>query len=149
MNCCKCDRFICNLCIGNHIIDDTHNLINIRKYDSLCKIHSNAFCFYCEQCKNNLYIYCKVNHKSHQLIDISELKYIQSQKHNLEKDIFTLENKLNSLSEMKHKIVHFIDSLKKSRELELKFIKLLLSTYQYEENHYNLNFYVMQNLKKC
>ncbi len=35
---------------------------------------------------------------------------------------------------MKHKIVHFIDSLKKSSELELKFIKLLLSTYQYKEN---------------
>ncbi len=147
MYCCKCDRFICNLCIGNHIIDDSHNIINLKKYDSLCKIHSNAFCFYCEQCKKNLCINCKVNHKSHELIDLSELKYTQSQKHNLEKEIFTLENKINSLSEMKHKIVYFIDSFKKSSELELKFIKLLLSTYQYEENQNNLNFYVIQNLK--
>ena len=147
MYCSKCDRFICNLCIGNHIIDDTHNIINLRKYDSLCKIHSNAFCFYCRKCKRNLCIYCKVNHKSHGLIDLSELKYTQYQKNKLENEILNLEKKIISLNEVKHKIVSLIDSLKKSSELELKFIKLLLSTYQYEENQNNLNFYVIQNLK--
>ena len=147
MYCSKCDRFICNLCIGNHIIDDTHNIINLRKYDSLCKIHSNAFCFYCRKCKRNLCIYCKVNHKSHGLIDLSELKYTQYQKNKLENEILNLEKKIISLNEVKHKIVSLIDSLKKSSELELKFIKLLLYTYQYEESQNNLNYYVMQNLK--
>ena len=147
MYCSKCDIFICNLCIGNHLIDDSHNIINLKKYDSLCKIHSNPFCFYCIKCKQNLCIYCKNNHKSHGLIDLSELKYSQSQLKKLEYNIYCLESKINNLNEIKQKIVSFIDSFKSSSELQLKFFKILLNTYQYEEQLNNLNFHVIQNLK--
>ena len=37
--------------------------------------------------------------------------------------------------------------MKKSNELEMKFFKILLNTYKYEESQINLNYYVIQNLK--
>ena len=36
--CSKCNKFISN--------GDKHNFVNFIKYDSLCKIHSNLYCFY-------------------------------------------------------------------------------------------------------
>ena len=44
--CSKCNKFICSLCQINHPFGDKHIIINFQKYDSLCKIHSNLYCFY-------------------------------------------------------------------------------------------------------
>ena len=51
--CSKCNKFICSLCQINHPYGDKHNIINFKRY-SLCKIHSNTFCFYCIKCKKNM-----------------------------------------------------------------------------------------------
>ena len=37
--------------------------------------------------------------------------------------------------------------MKKKNELEMKFFKLLIDTYKYEENQNNINYNVIQNLK--
>ena len=57
--CSKCKKFICHSCQLNHPNGDKHNIINFKRYDSLCKIHSYSFCFYCIKCKKNLCIYCQ------------------------------------------------------------------------------------------
>ena len=68
----KCNKFICFSCQLNHPFGERHNIINFKRYDSLCKMHSNTFCFYCIKCKKNLCIYCKSEHEFHDLIDLSK-----------------------------------------------------------------------------
>ena len=41
--CCKCNKFRCSLCLTNHPNNKMHNLIDFKRYDSLCKTHSNFF----------------------------------------------------------------------------------------------------------
>ena len=65
--CCKCNKLLCYLCNLNHPNNDKHNTINFKRYDSLCKIHSNFFYCYCSKCKKNICIYCKPSHESHDL----------------------------------------------------------------------------------
>ena len=68
--CSKCNKFICYSCLTNHPFGDKHNIINFQRYDSLCKIHSNLYSFYCLDCKRNICIYCHIEHKNHNLIII-------------------------------------------------------------------------------
>ena len=44
--CCKCNKFLCHICLLNHPNYDKHNTININRYDSFCKIHSNFLIFF-------------------------------------------------------------------------------------------------------
>ena len=136
-----CTKYLCSLCVINHIYDDNHNIINLKRYDSFCKIHSNLYCFYCVRCKINLCIYCKSKHNYHDLINLSELNYSEESKKKLEEEINNIEKKIQNLDELKKKIILQIE------QFEIKFIKILLFTYQYEENYHNLNFNVIQNLK--
>ena len=41
--CTKCKQFLCHSCQLNHKIEDKHNIITYRRYDALCKIHSNTY----------------------------------------------------------------------------------------------------------
>ncbi len=144
--CSKCDKFLCNLCLGNHQ-ENNHNLIFIQRYDSICKLHSNSYCFYCTQCKKNLCIYCQSQHKSHDIINLNEFNYSEESKNKLKKEIQNIENKINNLDIIKQNIISLIDKLKESSEFEIKFIKILLYSYEYEENQNNLNYNIIQNLK--
>ena len=56
--CTKCNKFICNSCVVNHQNNEKHNNINFKRYDTLCKIHSNFFDSYCLDCKKYICIYC-------------------------------------------------------------------------------------------
>ena len=145
--CCKCNKFLCHPCIANHSNIDNHNSINYNRYDSFCKLHSNSYCLYCKKCKINICIYCKPKHESHELIDLSKFNYSEESKKKLEENIKNIEKKIIDLDIIKEEIVLEIDELKKSNELEMKFYKLLIYTYKYEENQNNINYNVIQNLK--
>ncbi len=60
-----------------------------------------------------------------------------------------LENKYEYLEEIKQKIILEIDKLKELNKLEIKFIKLLISTYQYEQSLHNLNYQTIKNIKNA
>ena len=61
--------------------------------------------------------------------------------------IRNIENKINNLDIIKQNIITEINKLKESNELEMKFIKLLSYSYEYEKNLKNLNYNVIQNVK--
>ena len=145
--CTKCKQFLCHSCQLNHKNEDKHNITLYKRYDALCKIHSNTYCSYCMKCKKNLCIYCKIEHKNHDLIDLSELNYSEESKKKLEEEIRNFENKINNLDIIKQNIITEINKLKESNELEMKFMKILLYSYEYEENLNNLNYNIIQNLK--
>ena len=118
-----------------------------KRYDALCKIHSNTYDNYCIKCKMNLCIYCQPNHKYHNIINLSEFNYSEESKKKLEEEMRNIENKINNLVIIKENIITEINKLKESSELEMKFIKILLYSYEYEENQNNLNYNIIQNLK--
>ena len=145
--CCKCNKFLCNPCIANHSNIENHNSINYNRYDSYCKIHSNFYGFYCKKCNKNLCIYCYPLHESHELINLSKFNYNDDSKKKLEDNIRNIEKKIIDIDIIKEEILLEIDKLKKSYELEIKFFKLLIHTYKYEESQNNMNYNVIQNLK--
>ena len=146
--CLNCVKFLCNNCKMNHTDSDNHSLINYQKCDSLCKIHSNNFSWYCSNCKKNLCIYCKLEHKTHSLIDLSEFNFSKESFKELEFEIKDLQQKVNNLDIFKEKIISLINHNKKSIELEIQFLTNLFKTYQYEEKQKNLNYHIINNLKK-
>ena len=144
--CTICQKFICNECQINHS-NEEHDIINSKKYDSLCKIHSNTFVSYCINCKRNLCIYCQMNHKNHNIIYLSEIKFSQKSIISLEKEIKEIDNLIKNIDIIKENIINELEKLKKESELEIKFLKILFYTYVYEEEKKNLNYYIIQNLK--
>jgi WD40 repeat protein len=145
--CLKCSKFICSFCQISHSNLEAHNIINFQRYDFLCKIHSNLYYCYCLNCKKNLCINCQKEHQLHNLIHLSKINFSEESKKNLLEEMKNLEIKINNLDTLKQNIISQINKLKESSELELKLIKILLNTYQYEESQNNLNFNVIQNLK--
>ena len=145
--CVKCKKFLCGLCQLNHKNENKHNNTSYQRYDALCKIHSNTYSFYCIKCKKNLCVYCKTEHKYHDIIELSEFNYSKESKKKLEEEMRNIENKINNLVIIKENIITEINKLKESSELEMKFIKILLYSYEYEENQNNLNYNIIQNLK--
>ena len=55
-----------------------------------------------------------------------------------------IENKIKNLDNLKQNLISEIDKLKESSELEIKFIKILLFYYKYEEKQNNLNYIIIQ-----
>ena len=97
--------------------------------------------------KKNLCIYFQSEHKSHDLINLYKFKYSEESKNKLEEEIKNIEINIKNLDVLKENIINEINKLKESSELEMKFIKILLYTYQYEEKQNNINYNVIQNLK--
>ena len=142
--CCKCNKFLCNLCVINHPNNEEHNTINFKRYDSLCKSHFNFFSFYCLACKKNICIYCFNQHKSHEIINLSEFNISKESK--IKTIIKDIEKNILDLDVLKEEIIYKINNLKKSKELEMKFFKLLFNTFHYEESQKNINYYIIQNI---
>ena len=145
--CCTCKIFICNSCQIKHS-EEKHLYTNIRRYDSLCTKHSNLYSAYCTKCKTNLCVYCLKSHRSHELINLSELNYSKKNKNVLIDEMNNIENKMEELDKIKENIVSEINKIKESTKLEMKLINILIKSYDYEETQRNLNYNVILNLKK-
>ena len=82
--------------------------------------------YYCSKCNKFICFSCQLNHpfgERHNIINFKNLDII------------------------KDNIINAINKLKESSELEMKFIKILLYTYQYEEKQNNINYNILQNLQ--
>ena len=146
--CNKCNKFLCNLCSVNHPYNEKHNTINIKRYDSFCKEHSNSFSLYCRKCKKNICVFCNSQHETHNKINLHKVNFPNDEKNKLEKKFKDIENKIINLDKIKKGICEMIEKIKKSSELEMKFYKILINTYKYEEIQNNINYDVIQNLKE-
>ena len=145
--CCTCKIFICNSCQIKHS-EERHLYTNIRRYDSLCTKHSNLYSAYCTKCRSNLCVYCLKSHRSHELINLSELNYSKKKKNILIDEMSNIENRMKELDKIKGNIVSEINKIKESTKLEMKLINILIETYDYEEARRNLNYNVILNMKK-
>ena len=147
--CSTCSKFLCNSCqINKHPNGEKHSIIDFKRYDTLCKIHCNTYVWYCNDCKKNICAYCKSKHECHDLIELPKFNFKENDKKKLENDINELENQIKGIDNIKRNLMEIIDNVKEISNLEISFIKILLNTYKYEERLRNLNYYVIENLKK-
>ena len=146
--CTKCNKFICYKCLLKHPNNEKHNTINIKRYDSFCKIHCNSFCSYCKKCKKNICIFCNPQHESHDKEDLAKYNFTKETKNKFEGGFKNVEKKISNLNILKEEIIAEIDKIKKTSELEMKFYKILINAYKYEELQNNINYNIIQNLKK-
>ena len=145
--CLNCKKILCNNCQLNHKDEEIYKLIDLKRFDSLCQIHSNLYCFYCIKCKTNICISCQNKHISHDLINLYKFNYSDESKNKLEEKMKNIERKIKDLNKIKQNIISKINDIKESSELEIKIIKILLNTLDYKEKHNNLNYNIIQNLK--
>ena len=146
MYCSNCNKFICYACTSKH---RNHEKFPIDKYDSLCKKHFNLFSSYCKDCKINLCALCMNEHKNHTTINLIELQHSNNFQKKLEKDIKNFQNIIDDFDNKKADIISLFDKLKEQSQLKINLMKLLLNTYQYNENKKLLNFYTYNNLNIC
>ena len=87
----KWTKFLCYSCANNHSDGIKHNILNIKRYDSVCKTHSNSYCSYCINFKKYLFIFCKKVHIEHKLInDLLDFDFHKT-KNKLEEEMNNLE----------------------------------------------------------
>ena len=144
--CSICDHFICNICQKNHPNGNKHNVINYKKYDSLCKKHGNTFCFYCSDCHYNICIYCQGEHKNHNLKNLFDVNFSEEEKKRIKIKMNETHFIMSKLDLLINHVSSILTKLKESYQI-YKFYNYLLSTYNYEENQNNLNYYFIENIK--
>ena len=147
MYCTNCKKFICLYCImEKHKLSNGHLLMNLNKFDSLCKIHFNSFCSYCNNCKMNICEMCYKEHINHNLIGLSNIIISQEIKDNLNKLINELKVRVSEIEVIKNDIVKKLNELKENLQNEIELAVILLETYEFEIEQKNLNYYNTSNL---
>ena len=73
--CNTCNIKLCPLCKSSH--NKNHNIINYNDKNYICNKHNELFIKYCNECRNNLCIFCVNDHlnKKHNLISFSFLSF--------------------------------------------------------------------------
>ena len=135
--CPTCNKFICYKCLKKHNEHQNKCQIISSKFDGFCLKHLKCYLFYCKICRLNLCVDCKNNHESHDLIKIAS-NYIINSEESIKVILNNLENK-KSNSLIDEKVIKIIDS-------SINFMKILLSTYKYEQSKNNLNFFPINNI---
>ena len=128
---CSCQKYICQLCITNHKLDN-HNIYYYDKRFNICNKHTLNYISYCSLCNINLCQKCEeahINHKNKILLFKKEkpnkkrINEIKSQI-NGNLNIFNIyKDQLNKLNDLFN---NFIINLNKKNELNIKLLKKLL-----------------------
>ena len=144
--CSKCNLFVCGFCQKEHS-NEEHDLINYKRYDSLCKEHSNFFDSYCLSCKKNLCVFCNEEHKKHNIINLIGIS--EESRENFINEIKELEIIVGNLNNIKNNLSRKIDQITELSLIEIQYRNLIFNTYEYENSQKNLNYYAIQNFKNC
>ncbi len=147
--CSQCKYFICEKCLCHHNDGINHIPFIISKFDSICCVHSNLYSYYCKNCKMNLCVLCKDDHIGHDLIELSKLKITSEEKKDILKNISDVESIVKNIEELKNEFIKFISAYQDSNLIEIKFLKYLFDTYEYNEMRNNMNYNIYNNLKSC
>ena len=147
MYCTKCKKFTCFQCIlKNHKPSNGHSLIDLSKFDSLCKIHFNSFCSYCKTCNMNICEMCNKEHEKHNLIGLSNIIISEELKKELTEQINELKFSISEIEVIKNDIIKKLNELKENIQNEIELAVILLETYEFELEQKNLNYYNTSNL---
>ena len=156
--CINCKNYICEKCKGSHEKDKSHNVTLLKDLNSICPKHQKRFFRFCVNCKSNICTHCLEEHESHNTEQLSKVAIPSNEIEKYKNLIKTAENHISSiqnfmntlLNELKDKIDN-LQKLEKQYEelnnLEIKFAKEMISTYQIEDNGKNMNYQIVHNLR--
>lgn len=95
--CGICHLHLCKVCVGEHILDETteHKVVPFKKRElaTKCPKHSTKICeLYCEECDISICATCASSGKHIGHADVEILKFFESQKEVIQRDLDELEN---------------------------------------------------------
>ena len=147
---CTCKKYICQLCMLNHIKNKDHNLLYFNKRYSNCNKHLIEFVSYCSFCNVNLCEICEKKRCYHknkiilykkEKLDDKKKKEIKNEiKENISK-INEYKNEINQINDSFNNLIKNInEELDKYIKLYNKMIVILnnLTNYQNIKNIINL-----------
>ena len=161
-HCFKCKKNFCDECIKKHIQkeDKNNNIIYPNNLiDLFCYSHEKICYNYCTECKRNICVNCQIeyhiNHKT-KIFDTNKIlkliynqrKKLEKEKENFKKIKVIVEDCINSLNNIFHKLllcrekeIYFKE--KKIEELELfKFDNILIENIKnLKFNNYDISIY--------
>ena len=142
--CCNCNINLCPLCKQVH--NNSHNIMNYDKINSLCEKHAEPFTDYCKKCKTNMCFLCDEEHSSH---DILSLKKMMINKNEVLIKLEDLKNSVIILEKNIDKIIEALNNIKDNMKNYYNLEEYLLNNYDKNqrnyENLYNINEMVQFN----
>ena len=140
------DKYFCNSCSIIHTRKTKHNIINLNKYDGLCKKHLSPYIWFCDDCEYNICTYCHSKHEKCDLTLLSKLIYKNKTINHFKKRIIALEKEINNICQLIEKIISFLNKIKEINQNEINYIKKLMFCYELQQSHKNLNYYFLINI---
>ena len=142
--CIKYQKFFCSNHKSSHKI---HEIISVKKFDSICDIHYKNYVYFCFQCKKNFCRLCFNLHYKHKKINLNSILLTN-------KDIDHYENIIKKIQEKIHQLKNKIINKQKNefkkiiQETHLKLIlgKKLLKNYQIEVIQKNICYELIENV---
>jgi len=137
--CSTCKKYICGLCMINHIKDKEHNVLYYNKRYSYCNKHLIEFISYCSLCKMNLCKDCEKEHEKHKnkIILYKKEKIDEQKKKEIEKEI---NDNIEKINEYKYEI----NQINKMFNIFIKNINKEIDNYN---KFFNKMIIILNNLR--
>jgi hypothetical protein len=156
--CLNCKNYICDKCKSAHEKEKSHQIILVKDLNSICPKHQKRFFSFCKNCHINICSHCLEEHESHNTEQLSKVIIEQKEIEKYKNLIKASENHINLIQNIMNTIINElkekIDNLQKLHKgyeeinnLEIKFAKEIISTYQIEDNNKNMNYQIIINLR--
>ena len=137
--CLECKMDLCSSCELNH--DKTHNIINYKQKNYICKKHNKSYSSYCKNCKKDICDLCEKKHINHEIINYIN---ILPNKNELKIRNNELKLSLNKLKENINEIIKIFENVVKNLELYYKIYNDIIFGY----DNINLNYKLLYNINK-
>ena len=129
----SCKKDLCPICYSNH--DKNHNIINYDDKNYICEQHNKLYIAYCDNCKQNICLYCEQDHKEHNIINYGKIFPNENE----------INNKLKELEEAKDKFQNDIDGIiiklnkiKNNFEIYYNIFKNIINNFNKEKINYEI-----------
>ena len=93
--CINCNKILCFKCKLEH--NKSHNFINYKEKNYICKNHNRFYDSYCQSCKRNICIICYQEHYKH---DIKPYGYMLPKTSKFSDYLINLGDKINALKKI-------------------------------------------------
>ena len=146
---CYCGENLCEDCKENHLKEkdlEKHNIVDfkIKDYTCCCNDTCKKYICFCLDCKKNLCVLCRGEHKEHTVKDFSKLyKLGKEEKKEINKKLKEQKEKIkkfkNIIDNWLIRITKIINIYKKKLDLYWEINNIIFNNYNIKNNYYEEN----------
>ena len=146
-------KFYCFNC--KNLKKDVFKFIDLKEYDSKCRIHSKDYFSYCDVCNKSKCLYCSCPHDNNPNYIHTPLIFskdnINQLKNNLNKQKEFIQSVYKQAQEIYQEILKLLqnninDFNKKNNDI-IKLCERVISCYEYHETSQSLNYQIIKNVR--